>query len=405
MSKNFTTKSFFLRILSVITLVLVCSYTAEAQKKSSPAKKVSLISPRNGSITAPLQEYSWPQSEKSSAKTPKDRGLPRPVSFAWKKAATNDADIRYDLIISRQADLKKPRIFSNITQTTADVWNLRIGTRYFWKVVKKSNGLPIGESPVWSFVTNNTPPRWIKVPGITNVRDIGGWPIPDGHAVRQGMIYRSSEMNQHLNITEEGKRVILEDLGIRTDLDLRGMRGKGIAKPVDGFKPDKIQWINIPIVAYHGILLGEITKTKGDTTVITIKDCKENYRRIFQLFANESNYPILIHCWGGADRAGTVVFLLNALLGVEKSNLFQDYELTSLSIFADRSCSSEGFQKFLRTLAKFGKDKDDFQKQAENYLLSIGVTPEEIQAIRSLLIVNLNKCEGSELIPADNKRK
>ncbi|NIY15094.1 MAG: hypothetical protein GWM98_09410, partial [Nitrospinaceae bacterium] len=76
----------------------------------------------------------------------------------------------------------------------------------------------VAESAVASFKTDPSPPRWIRVPGITNVRDLGGWPLPGGRRIRQGMVFRSSEMNGHLNLTSRGKHILEEELGIRTDL-------------------------------------------------------------------------------------------------------------------------------------------------------------------------------------------
>jgi hypothetical protein len=62
------------------------------------------------------------------------------------------------------------------------------------------------------------------VTGISNFRDIGGWPIYDdsvppkcvGH-VRRGILYRGSDTNR---VTPEGEEK-LQELGIKTDFDLR----------------------------------------------------------------------------------------------------------------------------------------------------------------------------------------
>ena len=40
---------------------------------------------------------------------------------------------------------------------------------------------------------------------------------------------------------------------------------------------------------------------------------------------------VYYHCFGGADRTGTVGFLLNGLLGVSYTDLVIDFELTSYS--------------------------------------------------------------------------
>lgn len=45
-----------------------------------------------------------------------------------------------------------------------------------------------------------------------------------------------------------------------------------------------------------------------------------------RVFANPDNYPIIFHCRGGADRTGSLAFILNALQGVSEADLIKDYE-------------------------------------------------------------------------------
>jgi hypothetical protein len=67
----------------------------------------------------------------------------------------------------------------------------------------------------------NSPP-FHSVPGLSNFRDIGGWPIyPASYAsprrVCKGLLFRGSDTNR---ITPEGEEK-LRRLGIKTDFDLR----------------------------------------------------------------------------------------------------------------------------------------------------------------------------------------
>jgi len=178
-------------------------------------------------------------------------------------------------------------------------------------------------------------------------------------------------MNRHVEVTDEGARVLLDDLGVRTDLDLRGIGGEALP----ALDPDRAQWVNVPIRPYEGI---------------ADEEGQRGYLEVFRVFAAPANYPILFHCWGGADRAGTVALLLNALLGVSREDLLRDYELTSLSIWGERSRSSDVFVPLLDALRSFGPD-ENINEQAENYLVAIGVTPDEIAAFRSHLVEDLGE--------------
>ena len=335
---------------------------------------IKLLAPRNGSVTPPLQEWTWPEARVAPVAesgrwddlrvVSGDRGVPRALPFAWEMTSPHEDPVTYELAISRDAGFDDPLVVRDLSQPKAEVQHLHIATRYFWKVAATRSRRRVAESPVWSFTTNSAPPRWIRAPGITNVRDVGGWALPGGCTVRQGVIYRGSEMNSHVIITEEGKEIVLRELGIRTDLDLRG----DSEDPEPALDTRMVRWINIPVVPYEGI--GE-------------EVAKESYRKVFETFADASNYPIVFHCWGGADRGGTVAFLLGALLGMSMEDLIRDYEVTSLSIWGERSGESDEFRNMLDVLAGFGNDKDTISEQVENYLLDIGLTEQHIAATRA----------------------
>ena len=71
-------------------------------------------------------------------------------------------------------------------------------------------------------------PPFYNVPHVHNFRDIGGYPIPPSPqdanypkpnaSVRRGLIYRSAALH---GITEEGERVLRDELGVKKIFDLR----------------------------------------------------------------------------------------------------------------------------------------------------------------------------------------
>ncbi len=67
--------------------------------------------------------------------------------------------------------------------------------------------------------------RWIYVPGARNVRDLGGW-----NGLRTGRVFRGTELNavgdHKLQIGSAGRKILLKDLGVRTDLDFRALDEK-----------------------------------------------------------------------------------------------------------------------------------------------------------------------------------
>lgn len=237
-----------------------------------------------------------------------------------------------------------------------DVDNLKCGTQYFWRVVKKND-----RSEVRSFKTEDCYPRMIRIDGLTNVRDCGGRITADGKRMKQGMLYRGSEMNSHVQITEKGLRTMRDVLNITSVLDLR-CSDEEVQDVYGG------NYRNIPAVPYSEWF------TKPEFT-----------KGIFEFLCDEANYPIYFHCWGGADRTGTAAFLVEALLGQTYEDLIDDYEITTLSVWGVRSRNSEHLCKpFLEEFNRM--EGNTPAEKAEHHFLSCGVTKESIARFRRLML-------------------
>ena len=245
------------------------------------------------------------------------------------------------------------------------VYNLKSGTKYFYRLsFSLSNGSVAGS--VGDFKTVDTT-RVLNIDGAVNVRDIGGYKTIDGKRIKQGMLYRGSELDGKVEknycLTEKGKTQMLEDLNIRFDLDLRG---KELAKDNKDALGKDVKHKYYGASTYTGFLLAE-------HNAIT--------KQIFADLANKNNYPIYMHCTYGRDRTGTVAYLLEALLGVDDETLYKEY---ALSAFTDSYIETENFEKFIADIQKMpGKTT---QQKVEKWLLSIGVTNAQIRNIRNILL-------------------
>ena len=239
-----------------------------------------------------------------------------------------------------------------------EIENLLAGTEYEWFV---RTGDEVSEKS--RFVTDAQAPRMLRVEGISNVRDFGAYRTTDGKRIKQELIYRTSEMDTHEAISEKGMQT-LYDLGMRTDLDLRGIKDEYRGPVLD---TNRVQWLNYPLAAYGHIFTPEQM---------------ELYRKTYDVLADESNYPMMVHCWGGIDRAGCWLYILGGMLGMGDADLAVEYELSSFS-GRPRSRYSPNFTEFMEAFTPYGKNAHE---RSVNFLKACGVTEETMQKIRDILL-------------------
>jgi len=289
------------------------------------------------------------------------KGQPVPILFTWETTLPPP----YTLEISQDKRFR-PLVRTITTDTnSAQVYNLEIGREYCWRVRAGKKC-----SATRAFTTMG-PIRqiFVSATGPVNVRDWGGKEISSGGRTRQGFLYRGTQLQDPFAISEDGKIVMLEELGIRTDLDLRydnqvkDMTGSPLGPTV--------KWLHFAVNAYNSF-------EEANKAVQFPLWCST-----MRVFADKDNYPIYFHCWGGVDRTGEVALLLNFLLGVDEEQAFIDYEFSSTANFY-RPRTIPYLQQWLNHLKAYAPEGTR-QEQVEKYLLDIGLTQEEIDAIRENL--------------------
>ena len=318
-----------------------------------------------------------------------------------KKQDLSDAAVVYVRVSKTDAatgrDTGEARSKSEVSYTVPRA-NLEIARDYYWRVsvrgrCGKWNCGPrcgceankrIVRSEIASFHTEDRAPRWIEIEGsVSNIRDFGGWHTKDGRRVRQGMAYRGQGLNSN-SVTGEApgrNRLTVEDvkyltgtLGIRTDLDLRSSNEKaGMTESPLG---PGIKFIEIPFTSYDGLFAA---------------DGKQKMAKIFRVFCDPANYPVYFHCIGGADRTGSLAYVLLGVLGVSRHDIETDWESTFYPKIPDDIHGKDPHYWCLEShfnagFSSYGKDGDSWNRRIELYLLDCGITPEEIAKFRSIML-------------------
>ena len=316
--------------------------------------------------------------------------------------------------------------FTNkVHETSVDVWNLEIGRAYAWSVDA------LDGSAGGTFRTRDQAPRLIHAPDVANIRDIGGWHGIDGRRIRQGMAYRSGGLNNNAHVyyniretlafydegvlearfgetgrklkeqidrekaqgkfnpkssylrktllkrrcvgqsrlVEDGLRIVQDDFGWRSDIDLRsdaecwGMSSSPAGRGV--------KWFHIPFQCYAGM---------------GTEEGRAAFTRAFRVLLDVRNYPLDFHCIGGADRTGSLAFVVEALLGVSDDDLARDWEFTCF-VYEDQAFGHKSRYDQLRAVIDACPGATT-RERAEAYVRSCGFTDADIATLRTILLEN-----------------
>lgn len=300
-------------------------------------------------------------------------GSLKDITISWEGLLTEEVAKyanKYVVEYATKADFSDAiRISVDAGQKNVGINNLYKASDYYVRVTAYAGVVILGQTEPVFFRTTDIGPRVMTVDGIFNVRDLGGYMTESGKRTVQGLLYRGGEMDgtHGIALTEDGDDVMSNLMGIKYDMDFRGLAECNYVTESPISSASK---------THH--IIGGYTDVFGD-------NYKEEIRKIFATFADKNNYPIYYHCWGGADRTGTISFLVNGLCGVSEKELIQDYEFTSYSIFGVRAdnYTAYKFDDFLAKLKTY--EGDTLSAKIETYLLSIGVTADEIYNIKAIM--------------------
>ena len=172
------------------------------------------------------------------------------------------------------------------------------------------------------------PTRRIQIEGAYNVRDLGGYETTDGRYTKWKMFIRGDDVSTLPRSSQD----VLTDFGVRTVIDLRGVRE--IDSQADNVlsKLPHIRYCNVDILGDMAIDTpwSDITGHKAPKSYRNMLDlCGDKFRDTLATMAETDALPVLFHCVGGQDRTGLVSAILLGLVGVPNETIAEDYTLTA----------------------------------------------------------------------------
>lgn len=218
--------------------------------------------------------------------------------------------------------------------------------------------------------------RMIYTPSVWNVRDLGGWACTGGR-VKYGKVFRGGHFG---SITDADKATIVDWLGVATDIDLRNNSETGgiTTSPLG----TGVEYFHQSLDFYANAVS---TSAASARTVSVLK-------KVMACVA--ATKPCYFHCMSGADRTGTIAYLLLSLLGVSQSDKDKDYELTAFSDETDgrrfrnsnyNATNGNGWYPLIKYFRDTYTGESDNEKVVA-WAVANGITAAEIKAFRAAMI-------------------
>ena len=309
---------------------------------------------------------------------------PEPVKLQWTfEEPAGKTVSTFDVLWGKEADLSDAYALKGNSVTSLDVYNSYLGDNYFRIVANYTDGTT-DRSAIHKYVVEDVYPRNLKIGGMTNCRDMGGGRVlENGGRIKQGMIFRTSGTHSWGgtgadnagSITDAGKEELLTRLGCKTEINVNnsGSNQVGVENFVGAY-----MW-------YDG---GKHHLYRN----------AEPLKEVFRTLANPDNYPLFYHCRIGTDRTGLCAIMISGLLGVSENEIFQDYLFSNFGHIQEKryigeKAGRDNILNYINDLRAFPGEK--FQNKVYNYLLSIGVSAEDLNSVIDILTEG-NKAEGND---------
>lgn len=332
--------------------------------------------------------------------------------YTFSKANKTNSEVTVFLV--KNPDDKDKKMLYKTTENEFTIELDQYNQRAYFVMEHDGNHYVIGE-------------RTLRVDGMNNFRDMGGYETSDGKHVKWGMLYRSD----HIHNASAAGVEFLKTLGIHTVIDYRSP--SEISKYPNPTIDENVTTYVCDPNAHDAELSAQFTSSKDNEdvnlvnkiieqkkkgklvnrydmvlrqyhTFVTKKESKDAFANMLRVLANPKSVASVQHCRGGKDRTGFGALLVLGILGVKKDELLSDYMITHHNRIARNNHKMKGYREItqdedvLNYLLSLIETRPEFIAASydsiieefgsiEKYAVSeLGITTSEIQSLKDLYL-------------------
>lgn len=187
-----------------------------------------------------------------------------------------------------------------------------------------------------------TDPRLIDFDSILNARDFGHYKGEGGADVKTGKLFRTAHMNNATGADLEKLKDM--DVGLIVDMRYLAERERQPNKWPQGTSTKTLAFdaTRTGQAPHEAFMQNDLRRPEDAIAYMmgnyAARPGHEGFQRLFKGTLDhmvETGDAVIVHCAAGKDRTGTLVALIQALLGVSAADIMDDYMLTMRAVDID----------------------------------------------------------------------